>query len=132
MKRIIIKGAKLYLIPNSVVQDISGDYVEVSGTIEENDELFKSDDISKGVLFKNGTFGDFVIPDLYMVNVINFLNKKSGDMIDFETEGKLLGSESAVEYEDCIVVFENAIIGDSKYGKFEEVLSYIMEGVYAA
>ena len=133
MKRIMVKWGSIYIVPNPAVEDISGLTIERSGHMHENYYAYESKNIREGILLKNEGFGDYIIPNLHFVDVEKFLGKKSGDVVSFAVPGKLIPGNKLTEMEDVLVIFHEAICVDSEYGKFENVMNYVLrKRAYAA
>lgn len=135
MKRVMIKWASIYAIPNQVVEDIDGSMIELGGHFHETDKVYGSENLREGILLKNEGFGDFIIPNLSFVSAEKFAGKKAGDTVSFTVPGKLIPGDKLAEMEDVMVVFHEAILVDSEYGKFGDVLNYVLgkdDNAYAA
>ena len=133
MKRVLIKWASIYAIPNMVVEDVSGSMIELSGHMHENFYAYGAEKINDGILLKTEGFGDFVIPNLSFVDSGKFLGKKAGDIVSFSVPGKMIPGDKIAEEEDVLVIFHEAILIDSEYGKFENVMKYVLgKEAYAA
>lgn len=134
MKRVLIKWASVYLIPNPAVEDISHSTIELGGHMHENHYAYGSENIRDGILMKTEGFGDFIIPNLHFVSAEKFVGKHAGDLVSFAVPGKLIPGDKLAEMEDVMVVFHEAICVNSEYGKFENVMNYVLgkENAYAA
>lgn len=134
MKRVLIKWASIYAIPNPAVEDISESTIELSGHMHENQYAYGSENLNEGVLLKTSGFGDYVIPNMSFVSAEKFIDKKAGDLVSFAVPGKMIPGDKLAEMEDVLVVFHEAILIDSEYGKFEDVMKYVLgkENAYAA
>ena len=133
MKRVLIKWASIYAIPNMVVEDINGSTIELGGHFHETDKAYGSENIRDGILLKTEGFGDFVIPNLSFVEAEKFTDKKAGDIVSFAVLGKMIPGDKIAEEEEVLVVFHEAILVNSEYGKFENVMKYVLgKEAYAA
>ena len=129
----MVKWASIYVIPNAAVEDVNGHMIELGGHFHETNRAYGSKNIRDGILMKTEGFGDFIIPNLHFVGVNKFIGKKAGDTVSFAVPGKLIPGNKLFEEEDIVVVFHEAILIDSEYGKFENVLNYVLgKEAYAA
>ena len=133
MKRVLVKWASVFVVPNPIVNDVNGDMIELSGHFHETNKVYGSENLREGILLKNEGFGDYIIPNLHFVNAESFINKKTGDTVSFSVPGKMIPGHKIAEEEDVLVIFHEAILIDSEYGKFENVMKYVLgKEAYAA